>query len=71
MCGLIERASFSSNLIIQGHIYTRSKHKYVWADMFMKSTCIKFEHRPEGATGLAINQRQMIEWAPSFVRRMR
>ena len=29
--------------------------------MYMKS-----RHRPEEATGLAINQRQMIEWAPRF-----
>ena len=27
---------------------------------------MKLGHGPEGATGLAINQRQMIEWAPSF-----
>ena len=27
---------------------------------------MKLGHGPEGATDLAINQRQMIEWAPSF-----
>ena len=66
VCVLIERASLSSNLIIQGHI--QGQHLNVYRQRCLWKVCMymKLGHGPEGATGLAINQRQMIEGAPSF-----
>ena len=67
MCVLIERASFSSNLIIQGHIQGQNANLYRQTCLWEVCMCIKLGHGQEGATGWAINQREMIESAPSFV----
>ena len=66
MCVLLERASFSSNLNIQGHIQGQNSNLYRQTYLWKVCMCMKLGHGPEGATGLAINQRQMTEWAPSF-----
>ena len=66
MSVLIERVSFSSSLIIQGRIQGQNANLYRLTCLWKVCMYMKLGHGPEGATGLAINQRQMIEWAPSF-----